>query len=692
MQLANYGNAAQVVGVQHTQSFQMQMNAKMFSILTDKLYQNKEGAVIRELSANARDAHVAAGRGEVPFDITLPSWLSNEFKIRDYGTGINPEEFYDIYTNLGHSTKDHEDTSIGAYGLGSKTPFAITDQYTIRNFWQGTVHVYTAFKDTGMPTVSLIGSEPTDEDNGLEISVDITDNGNSSSFKRQCAEQLAYFDVKPNIIGVPDFEWNEIPELGTGYNVKSGHYGSDITIVMGGIPYTSSVRGLPDELQTSLRRIELVLVAQLGEVDIPPSRESLEFTPKTIKFLWDKLEEIKEDYVIDFAYQIENAKDEVELHGILLSRVSEWISNKEFAITPFRFENQDMLGTDLDNVVDKTIPLMTCKENSRHYKVLKTQNNGASVSNILRVLRGYRNHNNEGEVYINDLSPRANKFIVENKHLLKAPSPVIFPTEQKTKLFAAAAMLVKVNLIKLGFKPVLLSSLMTMPLVVKGSGTKAYSKPDQIFRVDTRGNVNKTTLTQLPQEGYFVTMSNWNTSQSPQYLSCIINDLGKEVYALRSHAQMAVSKSDKWTSVHKLEAELHKVLSTKLKESQDSIKKLEDISLVANCTALFDTNMVKVSESINKNSKIAKLIKGCSLIQEDHDNKTLSFRQENVIRNLKIVVQPSKAKVPADLMRFAKQAKENYSESLSACFYYNRYSSEKPGLLQTLNLIVGNFK
>ena len=66
MQLSNYGNAATVIGVQHTQSFQMQMNAKMFSILTDKLYQNKEGAVIRELSANARDAHVAAGNTNLP--------------------------------------------------------------------------------------------------------------------------------------------------------------------------------------------------------------------------------------------------------------------------------------------------------------------------------------------------------------------------------------------------------------------------------------------------------------------------------------------------------------------------------------------------------------------------------------------------------------------------------------------------
>ena len=106
MKLSSYGNEAQVSGVEHTQAFQMQMNSKMFSILTDKLYQNKEGAVIRELSANARDAHVAAGKSDIPFELTLPTWLSTEFKIRDFGTGINPQDFYDIYTNLGQSTKD----------------------------------------------------------------------------------------------------------------------------------------------------------------------------------------------------------------------------------------------------------------------------------------------------------------------------------------------------------------------------------------------------------------------------------------------------------------------------------------------------------------------------------------------------------------------------------------------------------
>jgi len=692
MQLATYGDAAQVMGVQHTQSFQMQMNAKMFSILTDKLYQNKEGAVIRELSANARDAHVSAGKGDVPFELTLPTWISTEFKIRDFGTGIDPEEFYDVYTNLGHSTKDHEDTSIGAYGLGSKTPFAITDQYTIRNFWQGTVYVYTAFKDTGMPTVSLIGSELTDESDGLEISVDIGSSGSVSAFQRQCASQLAYFDVKPTIVNNLDFEWPEIPELTSGYNVKSGHYGHDITVVMGGIPYTSSVRGLPDELQVSLRRIELVLVAELGEVDIPPSRESLELTQKTIKFLEDKLVEIRQDYVIDYSYQIETARNQVELRSVLVSRVEEWISSKEFAITHFKFQGTEMLGRDLTDLIDQDLKDMLCKENSRHYKTLRSQYSGTSVGTILRILRGYRGGEDIGNVYLNDLSPRANKVILEHKGLLKASSPVIFPSEQKSKLFAAAATLVELKLTDLGFKPVRLSTLMSMPVIVKGPKSKTYNKPDQIFRIDGQGYVNKTTLTELPQEGYYVPMSNWALNTSPSLLAYISTDMGKQVYALRSHAQAAVSKSDKWLNITTLDAEVLKLMTKRVKDFSDAQAKLNQLSLAVNSRVFFEKTLAERAEGASTTSKVMRLITGCRQYQEDYDLTSLRQYHEILKANLGIPDIDSKATATKTLMKLAIHAKENYAEALESSHCYNRWNSNNTGFQQTLNLIIGNFK
>jgi len=693
MQLSTYGNAAQVSGVQHTQSFQMQMNAKMFSILTDKLYQNKEGAVIRELSANARDAHVSAGKADVPFEITLPTWISSEFKIRDFGTGIDPEEFYDIYTNLGHSTKDHEDTSIGAYGLGSKTPFAVTDSYTIRNFYDGTVYVYTAFKDTGMPTVSLIGSEPTTESNGLEIAVDVSSTGNVSAFQRQCSQQLAYFDIKPTIVNDPDFEWEEIPELSTGYNVKSGGYGSDITVVMGGIPYKCSIRDLPEELYNSMNRISLVIVAELGQVDIPPSREALELTPKTIKFLEDKCTEIREDYVVDFSYQVANAKNEVELYTILRGRVDSWISSKEFVITHFEFKGVEILGRDLSDLLDKDMAGMTCKENSQHYKTLRSYYGNSSVSTLVRNKSRFSTDADITKVYLNDLAPRANKVIQLNKGMLDKGSSVAFPSEQKSKFFQEAATLVELKLIDLGFKPVRLSTLMAMPILVKGTpAAKAYNRPDQIFRVDSEGNVDKTTLIQLPTEGYYVPMSNWSMAASESLLKFISIDLGEQVYALRSHAQGAAVKDSKWISINTLDSQVVKALTKRIKEFSDARTKLNQMSAELTTSVFFDKGFADKAEGADPKSKVMRLLRGCRQYQGEYNTASLNTYHHKLKDSLELPDILSKATAQVSLLKLATHAEENYAQALSNVYHYNRWDTTTNGLQQTLNLIIGNFK
>jgi len=701
MQLSNYGNAAQVIGVQHTQSFQMQMNAKMFSILTDKLYQNKEGAVIRELSANARDAHVAAGKANLPFDITLPSWVSSIFMIRDFGTGINPDEFYDIYTNLGHSTKDHEDLSIGAYGLGSKTPFAITDQYTIRNFWNGTVYVYTAFKDEGMPTVSLIGSELTDEPNGLEITVDITNKGNVSSFRRECSKQLAYFDVKPNVHNYDDFEWDEIPELHMGYDIKAGHYYSDITVVMGGIPYTSSTSNFPDDVREALKRLQLTLVAKLGEVDIPPSRESLEFTPKSVKFVTDKLNEIKDDYIHDFAYRVEQAANDVELVHVLKNRITEWIGIKDFETNLYSYKDEMLTGVQLVDITDSNIKGVTVKECRSYYKTLRSTYNGNSVANILRGItsRSYSDKDDAGKVYLNDLSPRANKVIHENKGLIGNSSSVIFPTEGKSKLFQDAANKVEIRLKNMGFNPIRLSTIMTMPVVVKSASSKVFNKPDQVFLIDQKGEVIKQSLKILPDDGYFVTMSNWSLSHSQSYLSSLISVLGLEIYALRSYAQMAVSKSNaykngKWISVHTLEDKLIKGLKDKLKIANDAESKHDEIKKEIQCNPLFDKSLNEIIVNDPKwcKSKLGKLSNACYLIQKEFDESRLTMAESYLITTYDIKVPTSKDKVNTSIMKLVKHAEDNYAETLSSAFYDRSWQQDRKSLKQTINLIVGNFK
>ena len=49
--------------------------AFILDMFADKVYSNKERAVIRELACNAHDSHVMAGTTDVPFEVHLPTPL-----------------------------------------------------------------------------------------------------------------------------------------------------------------------------------------------------------------------------------------------------------------------------------------------------------------------------------------------------------------------------------------------------------------------------------------------------------------------------------------------------------------------------------------------------------------------------------------------------------------------------------------
>ena len=121
--------------------FRIRNSAKAFNILSSGLYANKIRAIIRELSCNAVDSHVAAGKQDTPFDVHLPNQLDPTFRIRDYGTGLTHDQVLNIYTTYFESTKTESNQFIGALGLGSKSPFSYTDNFTVTAIQIGRAHV-----------------------------------------------------------------------------------------------------------------------------------------------------------------------------------------------------------------------------------------------------------------------------------------------------------------------------------------------------------------------------------------------------------------------------------------------------------------------------------------------------------------------------------------------------------------------
>lgn len=96
------------------------------------LYANPPYAVLREFITNAIDAHRAAGY-DGPVEVELPTRDVPRLVIRDHGNGMSRDTLVNTYYNYGESSKRGDDTSIGAFGFGSKSAYSVSlpGRYTV---------------------------------------------------------------------------------------------------------------------------------------------------------------------------------------------------------------------------------------------------------------------------------------------------------------------------------------------------------------------------------------------------------------------------------------------------------------------------------------------------------------------------------------------------------------------------------
>ena len=87
--------------------------AHIFGILRNQLYSDKPLAVAREYMVNAYDSHVAAGKGDVPFHVSLPNAIFPNFRVRDFGVGLSEEEMEEVFASYGESTKRESNDYVG---------------------------------------------------------------------------------------------------------------------------------------------------------------------------------------------------------------------------------------------------------------------------------------------------------------------------------------------------------------------------------------------------------------------------------------------------------------------------------------------------------------------------------------------------------------------------------------------------
>lgn len=299
-------NEAVMSNVGQIGEFRIRNSAKAFSILSSGLYANKIRAIIRELSCNAVDSHTAAGKQDTPFDVHLPTQLEPWFSIRDYGTGLNHDQVTNIYTTYFESTKTESNEFIGALGLGSKSPFSYTDNFTVTAVKDGRKGIYTAFiNEAGVPSIAQMMQEDTDQPSGVEVKFSVNDRYDFDKFRQEARQVYTYFKLRPVVNG--DFKFTDV-EYDTKDIIPGVHSYKDsrrCVAIMGNIAYPVEVPQAEQSLG-DLRQLlgcGLEMHFAIGELDFQASREGLSYIPTTIESIRKKLEALNAQLAVHIAVE-----------------------------------------------------------------------------------------------------------------------------------------------------------------------------------------------------------------------------------------------------------------------------------------------------------------------------------------------------------------------------------------------------
>lgn len=213
-----------------------------------------------------------------------------------------------LYTTLFHSTKELDDGQIGAFGLGSKSPFAVSDTFTVESRYDGKLYRFLMYlnKDR-IPTVDIITKdletrdptpEDTDEFNGLTIRIPVK-NTRYLAFENELIRlgKVMRPDMRPEVDNSSyNFEWQEISfddRVANTYIQPKGGDNQKHYAVMGGVSYPINLEQLDDDIQSVLSRFpSSYTFFELGELNVPPSREDLSYDDYTRENLNSALQKV----------------------------------------------------------------------------------------------------------------------------------------------------------------------------------------------------------------------------------------------------------------------------------------------------------------------------------------------------------------------------------------------------------------
>jgi hypothetical protein len=261
----------------------------IFSLLENQ-YSRKEGAIVRELGTNARDAHVNAKvKRPIKIGFDYDDNGNQYFYVKDYGCGMNYDFIYDTYMDYGESTKTGNDDEAGMFGIGSKSPYTLFEQYYIISNVDGIKYHYVFFKSDDMiPDFEVLDKRETTDLNGTEVRMFITDIKKDeyfykSSFIEAFKRELMYFpEVLYSETGDDEDLMNyKIYEFDNFY-IRNDYQGY-ANVSNAGVCYP-----INDNVLKLTKQLPIGLKFKTGELRVQPSRESIRDDIKEIKAIRNK--------------------------------------------------------------------------------------------------------------------------------------------------------------------------------------------------------------------------------------------------------------------------------------------------------------------------------------------------------------------------------------------------------------------
>lgn len=257
------------------------------TLLSSNLYSDPEQSFIREIVSNAWDSHVEAGTTDIPVIIRFKRGNDGwEVTIRDFGTGLSPERFQEVYCNIGSSTKRESNEFIGGFGIGKYSSLACTNTVYITSYYEGTAFLYVMVKSGNTITTNLVMKKPTEEKNGVEVTIkNIPD---IIPYKKA----LKYIVFFPNVYvdGIDNKLNNTKLKRFNNFAVASEPI--DTKILLGNVLYPYNAKFLSIASNDFLRNIGysgIVIKFNVGEISITPNRESIIYSSDTISKIEDRI-------------------------------------------------------------------------------------------------------------------------------------------------------------------------------------------------------------------------------------------------------------------------------------------------------------------------------------------------------------------------------------------------------------------